>query len=145
MKFLQLSSRGEFILKGIYNNVNFFSKALDGTWERNKAITHNMANENTPNYKRKLVSFEDQLKQSITNKRVTLKITNERHIDNGTNSFNPKIVTDNTLSYRLDGNNVNIETEAANLAKNSLMYDALIKQVIGEFDKIKNVINEGSK
>jgi len=132
------------MLKGIYNNVDFYKKALDGTWERNKAITHNIANENTPKYKRKIVTFEDQLKSSIANNRISLKKTNEKHIGNGSH-FNPKVLEDKTISYRIDGNNVNIDTETADLAKNTIMYDALIRQVIGEFDKIKNVITEGSK
>ena len=71
------------MLKGIYNNVDFFSKALNGTWERNKAIVHNMANENTPNYKRTVVTFEDQLRQSMTEDKVSLKTTNEKHIGKG--------------------------------------------------------------
>lgn len=133
------------MIKGVYNNIDFYKKALDGTWERNKAITHNMANENTPNYKRKIVTFEDQLKKSISTNKTTLVKTNDKHIDIGTAHFAPRIIEDKTLSYRIDGNNVNIDTEAADLAKNSIMYDALIKQVIAEFDKIKNVINEGSK
>lgn len=133
------------MIKGVYNNIDFYKKALDGTWERNKVITHNMANENTPNYKRKIVTFEDQLKKSISTNKTTLVKTNDKHIDIGTTHFTPRIIEDKTLSYRIDGNNVNIDTEAADLAKNSIMYDALIKQVIAEFDKIKNVINEGSK
>lgn len=133
------------MIKGVYNNIDFYKKALDGTWERNKAITHNMANENTPNYKRKIVTFEDQLKKSISTNKTTLVKTNDKHIDIGATHFTPRIIEDKALSYRIDGNNVNIDTEAADLAKNSIMYDALIKQVIAEFDKIKNVINEGSK
>ncbi|MBU5437715.1 flagellar basal body rod protein FlgB [Tissierella sp. MSJ-40] len=133
------------MLKGIYNNVDFFSKALNGTWERNKAIVHNMANENTPNYKRTVVTFEDQLRQFMTEDRVSLKTTNEKHIGKGIDEYSPKVMVDKSTSYRFDGNNVNIETETADLAKNTIMYDALIRQVINEFDKIKNVISEGSK
>lgn len=133
------------MLKGAYNNIDFYKNALNGTWERNKAITHNMANENTPGYKRKMVTFEDQLKESITKNKVMLTTTNEKHIGIGMENFNPKVITDKSTSYRLDGNNVNIDTEAADLAKNTIMYDALIKQVIGEFSKIKNVISEGGK
>lgn len=133
------------MIKGVYNNIDFYKKALDGTWERNKVITHNMANVNTPNYKRKIVTFEEQLKKSISTNKIALVKTNDKHISIGTNRFTPTITEDKTLSYRIDGNNVNIDLEAADLAKNSIMYDALIKQVIGEFDKIKNVISEGSK
>lgn len=128
-----------------YNNIDFYKKALDGTWERNKAITQNIANENTPKYKRKIVSFEDQLKESIQKNRISLETTNEKHIGVSKNNFSPKTIKDPSTSYRIDGNNVNINTESADLAKNTIMYDALIRQVIDEFDKIKNVITEGSK
>lgn len=133
------------MLGTIYNNIDFFKMALDGTWERNKAITNNIANENTPNYKRKIVTFEDQLNQSLHKNKVNLRKTHEKHIGSGTSHFTPRVMEDKSTSYRIDGNNVNIDMETADLAKNSIMYDALIKQVIGEFDKIKNVINEGSK
>ncbi len=133
------------MLRGINDNVNFYKKALDGTWERHKAITNNIANESTPNYKRKVVTFEDQLSQSMENNKIKLMKTHEKHISHGRGHFEPRIIEDKSTSYRLDGNNVNIDTETANLAKNTIMYDALVKQVIGEFDKIKNVITEGSK
>lgn len=128
-----------------YDNVDFYKKALDGTWERNKAITQNISNENTPEYKRKVVTFEDQLKQSMKKSKISLNTTNDKHIGSGTKSFSPNWIEDKSTSYRMDGNNVNIDTESADLAKNKIMYDALINQVIGEFDKIKNVITEGSK
>lgn len=133
------------MLNGDYSNINFYAKALNGTWERNKAITHNISNENTPNYKRKIVTFEDQLKQSINKNKITLNKTHHNHIGVGKESFRPNMLIDKSVSYRMDGNNVNIDTESADLAKNKIMYDALINQVVGEFDKIKNVITEGSK
>lgn len=133
------------MLKEVYKNIDFYKKALDGTWERNNAITNNIAHENTPNYKRKIVTFEDQLKKSIENRGINLKTTHKSHISRTNEEFKPIISEDKSISYRIDGNNVNIDTETANLAKNSIMYDALIRQVIGEFEKIKNVITEGSK
>ena len=135
----------KYMLKSIYNNIDFYKKALDGTWERNKAISSNVASVNIPNYKRKVVTFEDQLKQSINNKKIALCKTNKNHIGIASNEFTPKVFEDKSISYRIDRNNVNIDTETADLAKNSIMYDALIRQVIGEFEKIKNVITEGSK
>lgn len=135
------------MLNGMYDNINFYGKALNGTWERNKAISHNIANENTPKFKRSVVSFEDQLKASLekNNKKVELNTTHEKHIGKAKDDFRPLTMVDKSMSYRLDGNNVNIDTETADLAKNSIMYDALTKQITGEFEKIKNVIAEGSK
>lgn len=133
------------MLKGDYSNIDFYTKALNGTWERNKAITQNISNENTPNYKRKIVTFEDQLKQSIKSSKIDLNTSHDKHIEVGKSSFIPNVLVDKSISYRMDGNNVNIDTESADLAKNKIMYDALINQIVGEFDKIKNVITEGSK
>jgi flagellar basal-body rod protein FlgB len=45
----------------------------------------------------------------------------------------------------MDENNVDIDTEMANLAKNNIMYNALIQKISGEFRRIKNVINEGRR
>lgn len=129
----------------IYGNIGLYQKALDGAWERNKVISNNIANVNTPKFKRKEVLFEDQLKLAIDNKKVDLKTTNIRHIKKARDGFSPIVVTDHTLSHRLDGNNVNIDTESANLAKNTIVYDALTRQITGDFEKIKNVISEGSK
>ncbi len=57
----------------------------------------------------------------------------------------PRIDTDKSYSYRFDKNNVNIDMESADLAKNAIMYNAIVNQAINEFDKIKNLISEGSK
>lgn len=133
------------MLKGDYTNIDFYKKALDGTWERNKAITNNIANENTPNYKRKTVSFEKQLKESIKCNKINLKTTNKKHIKIGKSNFLPIISEDKSTSNRIDGNNVNIDKETGELAKNTIMYNALIQQITNDFRKIKNVIQEGSK
>lgn len=135
------------MLKQFYNNVDILNKTLDGVWLRNKTINHNIANANTPNYKRLTVSFEDKLKKAMEKEENKLVRTHPKHfpISQNINDIKPEIIVDRNFSYRFDGNNVNIDTESANLAKNTIMYNALVSQTIDEFDKIKNVINEGSK
>ncbi len=133
------------MLKGLYNRIDFYNKALDGTWERNKAISNNIANVNTPNYKRKTVNFEEQLKSSIKKSSIRLKTTDERHISSNKPEFSPLVIENKNTSNRIDGNNVNIDNENAELAKNNIMYNALISQISGEFKSIKNVISEGSR
>ena len=44
---------------------------------------------------------------------------------------------------RVDENNVDMDTEMANLAKNTIMYNALIQKISGDLRRIKNAINEG--
>jgi flagellar basal-body rod protein FlgB len=110
---------------------NIIHKALDGTWQRNQLLSENIANVDTPNYKRKDVTFEQSLKRAIRNNKTTTR-------DLETMSF--RTITDQPgLSYRKDGNNVNIETEMVYLAENQLKYNTLIG--LSGYDRIKSVLN----
>ena len=56
-------------------------------------------------------------------------------------SLNPQVYTDySNLSYRLDGNNVDIDTESANLAENQIRYYALMDSMTQEFNRLKMVL-----
>ena len=114
---------------------------------RNKAINHNISNVNTPNYKRIDVNFQDKLKYAMEKEENKLVKTHIKHLSNSKEmgDLNSTVEIDKSYSYRFDENNVNIDTEAAELAKNTIMYNALIDQAIREFDRIKNVIVEGGK
>ena len=129
----------------VMKNINILNYALNGLWLRNKAINHNIANANTPNYKRITVNFEESLKKAIENKGLSLKTTHKNHITNSINidKIQPEIKVEKDISYRIDGNNVNIDVESANLSKNAIMYNGVIYQLTGEFNKLKNIINEG--
>ncbi|HSH36981.1 flagellar basal body rod protein FlgB [Schnuerera sp.] len=131
----------------LYSNIDIFNKALDGLWLRDKTINHNISNANTPNYKKLSVNFEDKLKNFMENKSSKLIKTHNKHLPttNSLDEVKPIINIDKNHSYRFDKNNVNIDIEMANRAKNNIMYNAVINQTVDEFDKIKNVINEGSK
>ncbi len=133
------------MLKSLYTNIDFYKKALEGSWEKNKTISNNIANVNTPNYKRKTVSFENQLKKTIETNKLDLQTTNKNHISIGKSEFTPIVSKDKSTSYRIDGNNVNIDKETGELAKNTIMYNALVQQISNDFKRIKNVIQEGSK
>lgn len=135
------------MLEKLYSSTNILEKALNGTWTRNKIISQNISNVDTPNYKRKEVMFEDYLKQELYENKQRLVTTNEKHIKGlgMKTEFVPKIIEDKSTSYRFDGNNVNIDTESAELSKNVIMYDALVRQITDEYEKVKNAIIEGSK
>lgn len=134
-------------MRDMMNNVNILSKSLEGLWLRNKAISQNISNADTPNYKRLEVKFEDSLRAALNDEGLKLKTTHEKHIGSVKNidEVSPNIQIDRSYAYRFDGNNVDIDVEAANLAKNAIMYNAVINQISSEFNKIKNVINEGSR
>jgi len=121
------------MLDKILDGKKVIHKALDAAWTRNEVIAQNIANVDTPGYKRKTVSFEERLREAMENK--DLKKSDVDKID-------IKVVEENkNLSQRLDGNSVDIDAEMAALAKNTIQYNALI-QMAG-YNKLKMVIKEG--
>lgn len=118
----------------MFNTTDVLGKALQGTWARNEAISSNLANVDTPGYKRKEVVFETYLNQAMQSDG---KITS-----NELEQINPKTITDlQSMSYRIDGNNVDVDVEMSYLAENQLRYNALISQVNYNFSRIKSVLN----
>lgn len=124
-----------------YNYVNVLEKAADASWLRNELIDNNLANVNTPNYKRRDVQFESYLMTAVSGGDSL-----DDNIDNmDLSALNPTVYTEYSgLSYRLDGNNVDIDTENAELAKNQLRYYTLIDSMTQEFSRIKMVLNRNS-
>ncbi len=124
--------------------MNMLEMGLDAAALRNRVIADNLANVDTPGYKRSEVLFEDVLKQAMG--RDTLlagTLTHEKHIPIGRKSefsVTPKVVRSEDTSMRADGNNVDIDREMAALAKNSIMYTALAQELNGEFQKMKMAI-----
>ncbi|WP_242620501.1 flagellar basal body rod protein FlgB [Senegalia massiliensis] len=134
------------MLNGVFNNMNLMNTALDGYSKRNEAINNNISNVNTPGYKKNKVSFEENLKEQLNmGNSLKLNTTNSRHIGFKNKQINTdiKITKDNSYSTRNDGNNVNIDVEMANLTKNTMLYNAIARQVSNESKKIRNIIREG--
>lgn len=123
-------------------------KSLDASLLRNEAIAQNIANVDTPGYNRKTVSFEEQLRNAISNNSSFVgKRTHPKHIQigsSGVDDIKINITEDKSdLDMRLDGNNVDIEHEMALMAENSIKYNVLIQRMTGTFNRMKSVIREG--
>lgn len=97
---------------GAYSYVDLLTSAADYSWRRSEVLNNNMSNVDTPGYKRQELSFESVLSDAVeragsSSRNLTQTV---RNIDY--NCVRPTIYTDNAnLSYRLDGNNVDIDTE----------------------------------
>lgn len=133
----------------ITNDYRILEKSLDAAWLRNEAISQNIANVDTPGYKKKTVAFEEYLKGALDNSSFKGNMTDKRHIPIGGNdidSIDIKITQDNKdLSVRLDGNNVDIESEMASLAKNDIKYNTLVQSLSTAYNRLRSVISEGRK
>lgn len=124
----------------IYNYINILDKAADAATMREEILTNNIANDDTPNYKRKDVSFERYLEQALIGGNPLEERVAE--INTHLSDFGGWMYTDtSTLSYRLDGNNVDIDTENAMLAHNQIRYNTLVEQIGQEFGRYKTVLS----
>ncbi len=112
-------------------------KALDAAWLRNEVISNNIANVDTPGYKRKTVKFEEFLDAEMKTSRIQSGQTRL----NGSSALVSEDLT--SLSYREDGNNVDVEREMSDLAMNTLRYYTLIQKMNGDFQKLNSVIKGG--
>lgn len=127
-------------------SIKILEKSLNTSWLRNETISNNISNVNTPGYKRERVEFESILKDYMLNIGIEGKVTHEKHMPIGNVSIDniePSISKDMQSKYRRDGNNVNIDVEMANLAKNTIQYNMLAQRVSGKFSKLKSVIKDG--
>ena len=127
------------ISSNVYDYVNVLGKAADASWIRNDLIANNIANYDTPGYKRQDIDFEDALKkaiQSADGSSMDARVSNLRK-----GSLDVSAYTDyGDYSYRLDQNNVDIDTEQVQLAENQIRYQALMDGINNEFSNLKSAM-----
>ncbi len=128
------------MLKNAFKSLDLRAKALSGSWQKNSAIANNIANVNTPGYKKQTVNFQKVLENEMQmNQMVTMKKTNSKHIDSPyVGDF--QVETVNDTSYRVDDNNVDIDVENAEMAKNTLYYNTIINSVNSHSNRIKTAL-----
>lgn len=120
-------------------------KGLSASALRQRVIAHNLANFNTPGFKRSAVSFEDQLSLARQQANGGLKCTHPAHLSEARQEAAPEVKIDCSTTRRLDGNNVDLETEMVDLVTNQLRYNAYVQQVNSRFNQWRYVINEGRR
>lgn len=126
----------------MFNGLNKIGRGLDASWTKNEVISSNIANIDTPGYKKKKVAFGDLLNGEISNT-SSLTTTNRRHIQGEIKDSTVTISTDmSTTNMRTDENNVNIDVEMSDLSKNQIYYNVLIQRATGEINKLQSAIRD---
>lgn len=131
----------------LFNN-RFISleKSLDNYSKRAELLADNIANVNTPNYKRKDIQFENFLDKALHDdgRSIVGKRTDEKHLNIG---FDSSLETlkgnefeETGTIMRNDGNNVDIEKEKVEQAKNNIRYQFASNRISQNFNIIKSVI-----
>lgn len=127
------------INSNVFDYINVLGKTADAAWQRNELISNNIANVDTPGYKRQDINFESQLRQALGNNRY--QTMDDKVANLKTSSLQARVYTDSAnFSYRLDGNNVDIDTENVELASNQIKYNGLISSINQEFTNLKMVM-----
>lgn len=122
-----------------FDYINVLNRAADAAWQRNEAISNNIANVDTPGYKRQDVAFESVLQKALGNNRY--ESMDEKVSNINLSRLQGRAYVDYAnYSYRLDGNNVDIENENVMLAENQLKYQGLISSINQEFTNLQTVM-----
>ncbi|MDO4965373.1 MAG: flagellar basal body rod protein FlgB [Lachnospiraceae bacterium] len=130
---------------GVFDYINVLEKAADGAWKRNEVIANNIANIDTPDYKRQDISFQAELQHALKASKYTSLDTKVRDLNdrNRLSHIEPRQYTDYAnYSYRLDGNNVDVDNENVELASNQIVYQAIVQSINSEFTEIKTAIGK---
>ena len=121
-------------------------RALDGTWQRQRAIANNIANHETPGYKAIMVNFEDSLEQEI--RKLGNGIPTKENIAKGMEALKNSeinVYSDYSTSNRADGNNVDMDLENIEMARTQIQYQYLTRSMTDMFARLRYAISEGKK
>lgn len=130
---------------GLFDSVthNLAEQALDATWYKQRVITNNIANSDTPDFKAKTVEFGIILKE---------KCKCKYHEGICEDSFHPKndepVRLTVTTTYEtntnqiLDGNNVDMEKEQTALADAQYQYSTLMDYLNNNYAMIRSAISK---
>lgn len=126
--------------------------ALDGLSARQRVISNNLANADTPGFKASEVEFEAQLQKGLAQVRtqggasLAGYLTHEKHLPlDGLPADPPISILQPPSSMRNDGNSVDLELEMTRMAQASVSYSAVSQMLAGRFSGIKYVIDEGGR
>ncbi|MDR0963072.1 MAG: flagellar basal body rod protein FlgB [Clostridium sp.] len=125
---------------GAFSYIDVLDKAADANMKRFEALSNNVANATTPNYKRQDVSFEDELKRALAAEGGAASLDKRvRNID--LNRLEGEPYVDNAgYSYRLDDNNVDPDAEFVMIAENQVKYTGLMQSLTQEFQNLQSVM-----
>ena len=118
------------------NTIAMSQKSLDFLWKQQEVLALNIANVETPGYKKKMVSFEDEYRkrlQAASQTKNTSKI--RQAIDEA-----DCLVYSRDDSGRVDENNVNADVENTKIARSTLHYQYLLQTVSNDKQRFQSVV-----
>jgi flagellar basal-body rod protein FlgB len=124
-------------------SLSVLERSLDTAALRQKVIANNIANVDTPDFKRSEVLFEDVLRESIGATNFIGLRTNSKHIPIGKGvprNVMPEVVQDSRTIVNNNRNNVDIDLEMAQMSKNAMRYNVLVERMAKELKGLRTAI-----
>lgn len=120
---------------------------LDAGSLRQRVIANNIANLNTPFFKKSTVQFEGLLKKALGQSPVEMSVTHPKHMRGRPDllALKPEIRIKDEISMRQDGNNVDIDEEMTMLASNGIKYQAMARILSERYSHLGLVITGGRR
>lgn len=119
----------------------YLERSMDASNIRQQLLSQNLANVNTPYYKRLDIDFSNILDDKIAKNELEITRTHPKHFGNTVPEVGaPKITRETKTLERYDHNNIDVEYEAAQLAENSLFFQSLTVSWKQQMARIKQAI-----
>ncbi|MFB5191423.1 flagellar basal body rod protein FlgB [Alicyclobacillus fastidiosus] len=123
--------------------------SLDAATLRQQVYANNIANAETPNYKRQDVAFETYFQQALNS--APQAQMGETHIPLSTSgstlnnlpNVQPTVYTDTSSTVDNDGNNVDLSSEMVDVAENQVKYEVLAQDLSTRFQRLTTAIQGG--
>ncbi|RFU71280.1 flagellar basal body rod protein FlgB [Peribacillus saganii] len=128
-------------MKLFSGSFNLLEQSLNYSSLKQKVISDNISNADTPNYKAKGVNFNSVLDDAIKASMQAYK-TDTRHFSFKQSLGTPGVFTKNG-QYNHNGNSVDVDKEMSDLASNQIYYNALVDRISGKFQTLQNVVKGG--
>lgn len=136
-----------FVSNTFGRTVDLLQRNLDVTSMRHEVIADNIANAETPNFKRSELNYETRLHKAIESQRhqgLEAKTTHEKHMPFHRpvdyRSVKPKLGLDYLTQSKNNGNNVDVEVETMNLLQNQLKYQMMTRSINHQFSQVNLVL-----
>jgi flagellar basal-body rod protein FlgB len=130
--------------------VGMLKNAMDGAGTAHGVIANNVANVNTPNFRRADVSFKEALAATESTPAdpdaLALKTASNRHFDvdgaQAPEPFSISTTVDTGTQMRVDGSNVDVDQEMAKLSLNSAYAQTMGQLLQNQYSRLRQAIQE---
>jgi flagellar basal-body rod protein FlgB len=127
--------------------IDLLKRGMDAAVLRRDVIANNIANSETPNFKRTVVNFEAELKRALDSERAPRPqqlVSDPRHIPffqpRDYRLVRPRLVLDYLTTAKNNGNNVDIEEEGMLAQENQLLYQTLATAINAQYNLVNLVL-----